>query len=107
MDRCLVEQLEEQLDGLKAELFVVSRSILALTRDTTVQTEEENRISRDIFEACLFIRRMLSTPPPVGEPMTVPAAPTVPTIKEGGIRLPKIEFPKFDGNIMNWKTFWE
>ena len=107
MDRCLAEQLKEQLNGLKLELFDITRSILALTEDITVQTEEENRISRGIFEACLFIRRMSSTPPPVAEPTAVPAAPTVPTIKEGGLRLPKIEVPKFDGNIMNWKTFWE
>ena len=33
--------------------------------------------------------------------------PTVPTNKEGGIRLPKIEVPKFEGNIMIWKRFWE
>ena len=57
MDRCLAEQLGEQLNGLKLELFDVSRSILALTEDTTVQTEEENRISRGIFDACLFIRK--------------------------------------------------
>ena len=107
MDRCLAEQLKEQLNDLKLELFDVSRSILALTKDTTVQTEEENRISRGIFEACVFIRRMLSMPPPVAEPMVVSTAPTIPTIKEGGIRLPRIEVPKFDGNIMNWKTFWE
>ena len=40
-------------------------------------------------------------------PMAVTTAPTVQTIKEGGVRLPKIDIPKFDGNIMNWKTFWE
>ena len=107
MDHFLVEQLKEQLNGLRLELFDVSRSILAQTEDTTVQTEEENRISRAILEACPFIRRMLSTLPPVAEPTAVPAAPTVPTIKEGGVRLPKIEVPKFDGNIMKWKTFCE
>lgn len=24
-----------------------------------------------------------------------------------GVRLPKIDVPKFDGSILNWKTFWE
>ena len=82
MDNCLVEQLKEQLSGLKLELFDVSRSILALTEDTTVRTEEETRLSRDIFEVCLFIRRLLSMLPPVApaEPTAVPTAPTVPTI---------------------------
>ena len=58
---CLLEQLGEQLSGLKLELFDVSRSILALTENTTVQTEEETRISKGIFDACLHIRRLLST----------------------------------------------
>ena len=89
------------------ELFDVSRSILALTEDTTVQTEEETRISKDIFEACLYIRRLLSTMPLIALAVaTVAPAPTVPTVKEGEVRLPKIEVPKFDRNIMNCTTFW-
>ena len=106
MDRCLLEQLEEQLGGLKLELSDVSRSILALTEDTTVQTEEETRTSRGIFKACLYIRRLLSTTLPV-KPAIATSAPTVPTAKEGGIKLPKTEVTKFDGNVMNWKMFWE
>ena len=108
MDHCLLEQLKEKLSGSKLELSGVSRSILALTKDITVQTEEETRISRGIFQACLFIRRLLSTPPPVAPAVSTAApAPTVPTIKKGGVRLPKVEVPKFDRNIMNWKMFWE
>ena len=106
MDRCLVEQLEEQLIGLKLELSDVSPSTLTLTEDTTVQTKEETRIFRVMFEACLYIRRLLSIRPSTTPAVATPA-PTVPTGKEGGIRLPKIEVSKFDGNIMNWKTFWE
>ena len=54
----------------------------------------------------LYIKRLLSTRPPA-IPAAATPAPTVPTAKEGGIRLPKIEVPKYDGNVMNWKTFWE
>ena len=41
MDCSLLEKLEEQLSGLKLELFDVSQSIIALTEDTTVQTDKE------------------------------------------------------------------
>ena len=71
-----------------------------------MQTDEETRISKSIFDACLHIRSLLSTTPPVA-PAVATAAPTVPTAEEGGVRLPKIEVPNFDRNIMNWKTFWE
>lgn len=34
---------------------------------------------------------------------------TIPTItyKEEGARPPETDFLKFDGNVMNWRTFWE
>ena len=25
----------------------------------------------------------------------------------GGVNLPQIEIPTFDGNILNWRLFWE
>ena len=71
-----------------------------------MQTDEETSISKGIFNACLHIRRLLSTRPPVA-PAVATLRHTVPTVKEGGIRLPKVEGPKFNGNVMNWKIFWE
>ena len=26
---------------------------------------------------------------------------------ESGVRLPKLETPRFDGNLLNWRVFWE
>ena len=99
VDCYLLEQLEEKLSGLKLELFDVSRSILALSHDTTVQAETESKIPQGIFDACLRIRRLLSTPTPV----------TFPTVThEGGrTKLPQIAVPTFDGRITEWRTFWE
>ena len=34
---------------------------------------------------------------------TTPAAPTA----SNGVRLPKLDVPTFDGDILNWRTFWE
>ena len=41
MYHCLVEQLEEQLRGLKLKVSNVSQSILAPTEDTTVQSHQQ------------------------------------------------------------------
>ena len=46
VDRCLLEQVKEKLSGLKLELFDVSRSILALSDDTTVQAEQSPRFRK-------------------------------------------------------------
>ena len=32
--------------------------------------------------------------------------PTSGTI-ESGVKLLKLEIPKFDGNLLNWRVFWE
>ena len=42
--------------------------------------------------------------PPITPPIT--SAPMVAIAEEGEVRVPKIEGAKFDGNIMNCKTFW-
>ena len=93
-----MEQLEEQLSVLKSAFFDVSQCILALTEDTTVQTDEETRISKGIFDPCLHIRRLSSTMPPV-PPAIATSAPTAPSAKGGGIRLLRIEALKFDGTL--------
>ena len=71
-----------------------------------MQTDQEIRIPKGIFDACLRTRRLLSTRPPITSAVATPA-PTVPLANEGGIRPPKIEVLNFDENLMNWKTFCE
>ena len=43
----------------------------------------------------------MSTRTPITPAVATPA-PLLPSAKEGGITLPKIEVTKFDGIIMNW-----
>ena len=89
----MLEEYVEQINGFKFELFNVSSSIISLDRDVTEVAEQEMKLSQVIFDTCLWMRRLLQSPPPLmhGE----------------GIKLPKIDVPKFDGDIMNWRSFWE
>ena len=32
---------------------------------------------------------------------------TTPTAETRGVKLPKIDVPMFDGDILHWQTFWE
>ena len=50
-------------------------------------------MSKEIFDVCLKIRRLLHTPVRVAH--------------KDGIKLPKIDVPTFDGDMLNWQTFWE
>ena len=70
-------------------------------KDSADLPDEEARISNGTFNICLKIRRLLSSSIPVASiPVAEPAG-------ESMIRLPKIDVPKFNGNITNWPTFWE
>ena len=89
----MLEQNDQQINGFKFELFDVSRSILSLGEDTSGLAEQESRLSQVIFDTCLQIRQLLQTPPPV--------------MYKEGIKLPKIDVPRFDKDIMNWNSFWE
>ena len=37
----------------------------------------------------------------------VECSPKITKADTAGIRLPKISVPTFDGNILNWTTFWK
>ena len=50
-------------------------------------------MSKAIFDVCLKIRQLLHTP--------------VPAVHSDGTKLPKIDMSMFDGDMLNWRTFWE
>ena len=93
VDRCLLEQYDEQINRFKVELFDTLRSIISLDGDATEVTEQETKLSQVILDTRLRIHRVLQSPPP--------------PVHGEGIKLLKIDVPKFDGEIMNWKGFWE
>ena len=59
VDRCLLEKYDDQMGGLKLELFDVLRSIVAI-KDSANLPDQEARISNGTFNVCLKIRRLLS-----------------------------------------------
>ena len=95
LDRCLLKQYEEQISSHEARAIDLSHSILALDGENydLHVAELDSSVSQVIFDISLKIRRLLSCTPPA--------------VQKDGIKLPKFEGPTFDGNIMNWRSFWE
>lgn len=98
-DVCLVRQREEQLRELKLELNDASRTLLSLDLDDgddlmTLQTELELMV----FDDSLKLKRMLSA---------LEKASASAEANRQGVKLPQIDVPVFNGNILHWKTFWE
>ena len=92
-------QLEEEVTALKAELADTARAITLLETGGQDLLDLEATLNKSLFDVGLQIKHLLaehsaSKPPP---------APAV----VSGIKLPKIDVPTFDGNILNWGVFWE
>ena len=96
-DNCLVRQREEQLRELKQELTDISGSLTAIDLDdkdevTVLQVE----LDTTIFDNLLKLKRLLE------------GSANLSTTSDGkGVKLPKIDVPTFNGNILFWKSFWE
>ena len=67
----------------------------------------EIALDRMIFDVCLKINRMLEA----NKPNPFPLGPTPVVVhtppQASGIKLPKINVPTFDGNMLHWTSFWE
>ena len=61
--------------------------------NVSMLSDYEAWIWKAIFDICLKIHQLLHTP--------------VPVVHKEGIKLPKIDMPTFNGDIMEWQKFWE
>ena len=103
-DTCVLRQYEEQLIDLKGELSDTRSGLLPLDLDDSddllVQLAS---LEKGIFDSSVEVKRKLSTsspPPPLGATLSTSSDRT-------GVKLPKLDVPTFDGNILNWRSFWE
>ena len=93
---------QEHLADLKRELSDLRNDVLVLTADTSdplmssTQKQEDN-----LFEMAIKVKKLAFLTPPMGS--TTSAATSDPN----AVKLPKIDVPKFDGELLHWQTFWE
>ena len=96
VDVCLLQQYEANLADYKRELGDIHNQILALDLDDKDELSVGHASLEDaIFQMSIKIRKQLQ-----------PSKDT-PSHESQGVKLPKLDVPQFDGNILNWKTFWE
>ena len=98
----LYHHYQEQLQDFKSELGAIRQNVLSMsTSDAADLTRMISRLDKEIFDISIRIKKFLY-------PHKPPLAPTeaTPTTSHG-VRLPKLDVPTFDGDILNWSTFWE
>ena len=97
LDACLVQHLQEQIGCLRAELSDVVRDLLSMEHEDRDRIDHESNLDKALSDLSLQIRRLLSD------------RATSSTTKEtkSGTKLPRINVPTFDGNILNWNNIWQ
>ena len=65
--------------------------------DLTVQLAT---LEKEVFDSSVGIKSKLSFSSPL-------STGSSPTSDSKGVKLPKLDVPTFDGNILNWRSFWE
>ena len=97
MDACIVRQLRRQVNGLDSDLMDITHKILSLDTGGEDLMEEKSKVKEILLRVDLKIERLM---------LDLESSPKV-SGTEVGIRLPKISVPTFDGNMLNWTSFWE
>ena len=102
--------LKTNYEAQIAKVNAASEEISALitTEEDLTKDIEETLVLDDVFYATLVkIDEKLASAP---KPDTKPKVTTTPASSNTGVtntKLPKIELPPFEGDILHWQTFWD
>ena len=100
-DICLLRQYEERTNGINCELVKTRDDLHRLELEETDEPFElQDRLETQVFDCSVKIKKLLSSAS--GLPVT-----STPSSDSKGVKLPKLDVPTFDGNILNWRSFWE
>ena len=101
MDVCLLRQYEEQLAHCKKELTDMRNSFLSIDlEDNNGLSVLQGDLEGEIFDFSLQIKKVLHTSTRTANSLTAHS-------HSQGVKLPKLDMPTFDGNILQWRTYWE
>jgi len=99
-DRLAAQHLLQKLNSLEAEFRSYHLAVVDLVEEDALEGEQAILDEHDDRVSCLVVRvqQLVST---------VTQAAVAPSVTTSGVRLPKISVPTFDGNVVNWRSFWE
>ncbi len=98
---CTLQQCEERIGDLKKELREIQNSLVDIELEAgDPLVESQDAIESAIFECCLSIKKRLRA-------VTSAGASATSAVSSHGAKLPKLEVPTFNGDLLNWKGFWE
>ena len=97
----LLEQYQEKMSDIKKSLSAVDEELVTLDldddHDLVVQHAELEKLH---FNCSHSIKKLLSF-------CTTRSVKVSATTSEKTSKLPKLDVPAFNGNVLHWQTFWE
>ena len=101
-DMCLLQQYEERVVDINRELAKTRDDLHRMELDETDKLlEHQDQLESQVFNCSVKIKKLISSIPAPSETSTSLLS------ESKGVKLPKLNVPTFDGNILNWRSFWE
>ena len=98
-DKFQLQQYHDQLLDYKSEFSEIDNTLQTLTLEESDSLPVKiSQLERGLFECSLRHKELCHTAP--SPTTTTPSDPR-------GIKLPKIDVPQFNSNILSWTRFWE
>ena len=99
VDEDVLVNYMDEVKSLKARVEALEREILAL-EEYGGRMDRASEIQSTLFDLKVGITRLLKK-------TKESACKVVETPLMANVNLPRIEIPRFDGNLLNWQPFWE
>ena len=93
----------EQLGEFKRELAEIRNDVIEESSDALMLKVQS--LDRLLFESSVTVKQILYSSTTTG-PFPPPTS-LAPTLEPQGVKLPRIDVPTFNGELLNWNTFWE
>lgn len=101
----MIDLYSEQLTEFKRELSDIRNEAISLARDNKDPLiGMVQNMDRQLFDLSVTAKQLLYKSAPAATAMAPPVAPPP---EKHNVKLPRIEVPSFNGEMLEWQTFWE
>ena len=100
-DTCLLRQYEERTNDVRKDLAKTRDDLHHMELDESDELFKlQDDLESQVFDCSVNIKKLLYSD---SSPPEAPSAP----VEGKGVKLPKLDVPTFDGNILHWQSFWD